>query len=124
MAKLKFILDTRERKKGTSPVMLFFRHGNFRKQASLGITVHPENWDDETGQVSNKEKNHRHINQRLTFFRTAAEGVLLRHYGLNSDGATMYADEEVGDEVLEIVAVLTEVVDVRFREVELHILVI
>lgn len=41
-----------------------------------------------------ERKNHRHINQRLQFFRSAAEGVILRHYGLNSDGATIYADLE------------------------------
>lgn len=94
MAKIKFILDKQVRRDGTNTVMLFFRHGGFRKQATLGIKVHPENWDAETCLVSAKEKNHRHINQRLQFFRSAAEGVMLRHYGLNSDGATMYADIE------------------------------
>ena len=74
--------------------MLSFIHKGFRKQAALGIKIHPENWDAEQCLVTSKEKNHRHINQRLQFFRSAAEGVILRHYGLNSDGATIYADLE------------------------------
>lgn len=74
--------------------MLSFIHKGFRKQATLGIKVNPENWDAENCLVTPQEKNHRHINQRLRFFRSAAEGVLLRHYGLNSDGATIYADLE------------------------------
>lgn len=94
MAKIKFILDTRERKDGSNKVMLSFIHKGFRKQAALGIKIHPENWDAEQCLVTSKEKNHRHINQRLQFFRSAAEGVILRHYGLNSDGATIYADLE------------------------------
>lgn len=94
MAKIKFVLDTRERKDGSNKVMLSFIHKGFRKQAALGIKIHPENWDAEQCLVTSKEKNHRHINQRLQFFRSAAEGVILRHYGLNSDGATIYADLE------------------------------
>lgn len=94
MAKIKFILDTRERKDGSNKVMLSFIHKGFRKQAALGIKIHPENWDAEQCLVTSKEKNHRHINQRLQFFRSAAEGVILRHYGLNSEGATIYADLE------------------------------
>lgn len=94
MAKIKFILDLRERKDGKNIVMLSFIHKGFRKQATLGIKVSPENWDAENCLVSTKEKNHRHINQRLQFFRSASEGVILRHYGLNSDGATIYADLE------------------------------
>ena len=94
MAKIKFILDKQERKDGTNIVMLSFIHKGFRKQATLGIKVHPENWDAENCLVTPQEKNHRHINQRLRVFRSTAEGVLLRHYGLNSDGATMYADLE------------------------------
>lgn len=84
----------RERKDGSNKVMLSFIHKGFRKQAALGIKIHPENWDAEQCLVTSKEKNHRHINQRLQFFRSAAEGVILRHYGLNSDGATIYADLE------------------------------
>lgn len=94
MAKIKFVLDTRERKDGSNKVMLSFIHKGFRKQAALGIKIHLENWDAEQCLVTSKEKNHRHINQRLQFFRSAAEGVILRHYGLNSDGATIYADLE------------------------------
>lgn len=94
MAKIKFILDTREREDGSNKVMLSFIHKGFRKQAALGIKIHPENWDAEQCLVTSKEKNHRHINQRLQFFRSAAEGVILRHYGLNSEGATIYADLE------------------------------
>ena len=94
MAKIKFVLDMRERKDGSNKVMLSFIHKGFRKQAALGIKIHPENWDAEQCLVTSKEKNHRHINQRLQFFRSAAEGVILRHYGLNSDGATIYADLE------------------------------
>lgn len=94
MAKIKFVLDKQVRKDGTNVVMLSFIHKGFRKQATLGIKVHPENWDAETCLVTSKEKNHRHINQRLQFFRSASEGVILRHYGLNSDGATIYADLE------------------------------
>ena len=94
MPKIKFILDTRERKDGSNKVMLSFIHKGFRKQAALGIKIHPENWDAEQCLVTSKEKNHRHINQRLQFFRSAAEGVILRHYGLNSEGATIYADLE------------------------------
>lgn len=94
MAKIKFVLDTRERKDGSNKVMLSFIHKGFRKQAALGIKIHPENWDAEQSLVTSKEKNHRHINQRLQFFRSAAEGVILRHYGLNSEGATIYADLE------------------------------
>lgn len=94
MAKIKFVLDKQVRKDGTNIVMLSFIHKGFRKQATLGIKVHPENWDAETCLVTSKEKNHRHINQRLQFFRLASEGVILRHYGLNSDGATIYADLE------------------------------
>ncbi|MGN1354184.1 MAG: phage integrase SAM-like domain-containing protein [Alloprevotella sp.] len=94
MAKIKFILDTRERKDGSNKVMLSFIHKGFRKQAALGIKIHPENWDAEQCLVTSKEKNHRHINQRLQFFRSAAEGVILRYYGLNSEGATIYADLE------------------------------
>lgn len=94
MAKIKFILDKQVRKDGTNIVMLSFIHKGFRKQAALGVKVHPENWDAETGLVTANEKNHRHINQRLQFFRSASEGVILRHYGLNSDGATIYADLE------------------------------
>lgn len=94
MAKIKFILDKQARKDGTNIVMLSFIHKGYRKQATLGIKVHPENWEAESVSVSTKEKNHRHINQRLQFFRSSAEGVLLRHYGLQSDGATIYADLE------------------------------
>lgn len=95
MAKIKFILDTRERKNNdTCVVMLFFRHQAFRKQASLGIKVHPENWDEKNSLVSEKEKNHRRINQQLTLARSVAEGVLLRHCGMKSDGATIYAEIE------------------------------
>lgn len=94
MAKIKFVLDKQVRKDGTNIVMLSFIHKGFRKQATLGIKVSPENWDAEKCLVSTKEKNHRHINQRLQFFRSASEGVILRHYGLNSDGATIYADLE------------------------------
>ena len=94
MAKIKFILDKQARKDGTNIVMLSFIHKGYRKQATLGIKVHPENWEAESGCVSAKEKDHRHINQRIQFFRSASEGVLLRHYGLNSDGATIYADIE------------------------------
>lgn len=94
MAKIKFVLDKQVRKDGTNIVMLSFIHKGFRKQATLGIKVHPENWDAENCLVTAKEKNHRHINQRIQFFRSASEGVLLRHYGLNSDGATIYADIE------------------------------
>lgn len=94
MAKIKFVLDKQVRKDGTNIVMLSFIHKGFRKQATLGIKVSPENWDAENCLVSTKEKNHRHINQRLQFFRSASEGVILRHYGLNSDGATIYADLE------------------------------
>lgn len=74
--------------------MLSFIHKGFRKQATLGIKVHPENWDVDKALVTTNEKNHRHINQRLQFFRSAAEGVILRHYGLNSDGTAIYADIE------------------------------
>lgn len=94
MAKIKFILDKQERKDGTNIVMLSFIHKGYRKQATLGIKVHPENWDVKTSLVTAKEKNHRHINQRLQFFRSVSEGVILRHYGLNSDGATIYSDLE------------------------------
>lgn len=94
MAKINFILDTRKRQDGMNIVMLSFIHKGFRKQASLGIKIHPENWDAENCLVTTKEKNHRHINQRIQFFRSASEGVLLRHYGLNSDGVTIYADIE------------------------------
>lgn len=94
MAKIKFVLDKQVRKDGTNVVMLSFIHKGFRKQATLGIKVHPENWDAETSLVTTQEKNHRHINQRLQFFRVASEGVILRHYGLNSDGAAIYADLE------------------------------
>jgi len=94
MAKIKFILDKQVRKDGINMVMLSFIHKGFRKQATLGIKVHPENWDAETCLVTPNEKNHRHINQRLQFFRSASEGVILRHYGLNSDGATIFADLE------------------------------
>lgn len=94
MAKIKFVLDKQERKDGTNIVMLSFIHKGFRKQATLGIKVHPENWDASNCVVTDAEKNHRHINQRLQFFRTSADGVLLRHYGLNSDGAKIYSDIE------------------------------
>lgn len=94
MAKIKFILDTRERKTGTNTVMLSFIHKGFRKQATLGIKVHPENWDADNYLVTSQEKNYRHINQRLQYFRSAAEGAILRHYGLNSDGASIYSDIE------------------------------
>lgn len=94
MAKIKFILDTRERKSGVTTVMLSFIHKGFRKQATLGIKVHPENWDADKSLVTTDEKNHRHINQRLQYFRSASEGVILRHYGLNSDGETIYGDIE------------------------------
>ncbi len=94
MAKIKFILDTRERKSGINTVMLSFIHKGFRKQATLGIKVHPENWDAEKSLVTPKEKNYRHINQRLQFFRSAAEGAILRHYGLNSDGCAIFSDIE------------------------------
>lgn len=94
MAKIKFVLDKQKRKDGSNIVMVSFIHKGFRKQATLGIKVHPENWDASNCVVSDAEKNHRHINQRLQFFRTSAEGVLLRHYGLNSDGATIYSDIE------------------------------
>lgn len=94
MAKIKFVLDKQVRKDGTNIIMLSFIHKGFRKQATLGIKVHPENWDVEKSLVISNEKNHRHINQRLQYFRSVAEGVFLRHYGLNSDGATIYSDLE------------------------------
>ena len=94
MAKIKFVLDTRVWKNGSKTVMLSFIHKGFRKQASLGIKVHPENWDAKTCLVTKQEKNYRHINQRLQFLRSSSEGVILRHYGLSSDGATIYADLE------------------------------
>jgi len=94
MAKIKFVLDKQERKDGTNIVMLSFIHKGYRKQATLGVKVHPENWDAENYLVTAGEKNQRHINQRLQFFRYASEAVLLRHYGLGSDGATIYADIE------------------------------
>ncbi len=84
MAKIKFVLDKQVRKDGTNIVMLSFIHKGFRKQATLGVKVSPENWDAEKCLVSTKEKNHRHINQRLQFFRYASEGVILRHYGLKA----------------------------------------
>lgn len=94
MAKIKFILDKQVRKDGSNIVMLSFIHKGFRKQATLGIKVHPENWDTEKCLVTTKEKNHRHINQRLQYLRSAAECVILRHYGLNSDGCAIYSDIE------------------------------
>ena len=94
MAKIKFVLDKQKRKDGTNIVMLFFRHGEFRKQATLGIKVHPDNWDAEKGLITDREKNSRQLNQRLQYYRSAVDIVLLRHTGLNSDGPTMYADIE------------------------------
>lgn len=94
MAKIKFVLDKQKRKDGTNIVMLFFRHGEFRKQATLGIKVHPDNWDAEKGLITDREKNSRQLNQRLQYYRSAGDIVLLRHTGLNSDGPTMYADIE------------------------------
>lgn len=94
MAKIKFVLDKQARKDGTNIVMLSFIHKGYRKQATLGIKVRPENWDAASSLVTSKEKNYRHINQRLQLLRSSAEGVLLRHYGLNSDGATIFADIE------------------------------
>ncbi len=94
MAKIKFVLDKQKRKDGTNIVMLFFRHGEFRKQATLGIKVHPDNWDAEKGLITDREKKFRQLNQRLQYYRSAVDIVLLRHTGLNSDGPTMYADIE------------------------------
>lgn len=94
MAKIKFVLDKQKRKDGTNIVMLFFRHGVYRKQATLGIKVHPENWDAEKGLVTDREKNSRQLNQRLQYYRSAVDLVMLRHTGLHSDGPTMYADIE------------------------------
>lgn len=94
MAKIKFILDNQERKDGTNIVMLYFFHKRYRKQATLGVKVHPENWDAENGLVTDGEKNFRQLNQRLQYFRSVIDIVMLRHTGLNSDGATLFADLE------------------------------
>lgn len=94
MAKFTFILDKKTRKDGTTMVMLSFFHKGFRKKATLSIKVHPENWDAENGLVTDQEKNYRQLNQHLQYFRSAIDMVLLRHTGLNSDGATLYSDIE------------------------------
>lgn len=94
MAKIKFVLDNQVRKDGTNIVMLYFFHRRYRKQASLGVKVHPENWDVENGLVTDRERNYRHLNQRLQYFRSVIDVVMLRHTGLNSDGATLYSDIE------------------------------
>ena len=94
MAKYKFILDRQERKDGTNTVMLSFRHGNFRKQVSLGIKIRPENWNDGTSQVLPSEKNYRHFNYLLANFSNIIDGVLLRHYCMRSDGPEIFKEIE------------------------------
>ena len=94
MAKYKFILDRQERKDGTNTVMLSFRHGNFRRQVSLGIKIRPENWNDGTSQVLPTEKNYRHFNYLLANFSNIIDGVLLRHYCKRSDGPEIFKEIE------------------------------
>lgn len=91
MAKIKFILNSRATKEGANLVMLSFTHRGFRKHASLGVNVDSKYWDVEAEIVSGKHPNYRQVNQRLQFYHSAAEGVLLRHYGLDSDGETIFA---------------------------------
>ena len=95
MATIKFILDPRQKKDGTSSVMLKFNHNYFRKKINLGFSVISEYWNETTTAVSSKHKNYRQINQLLLVKKAAAEGVLLRHSSDNADGEAIFSEIEM-----------------------------
>lgn len=73
--------------------MFSFTHKRFRKQIYLGVDLRPDQWNAETGKVG-KHPSYRVLNQRIQIFSTAAEDVLLRHVGKNTDGETIFNEIE------------------------------
>lgn len=94
MATVKFILDPRVKSDGTASVMLKFNHKYFRKKVNVGVSVTPAYWLEEEVAVSNKQKNHRPINQQLQYCKATAERVLMRYLDGDADGATIFAEIE------------------------------
>lgn len=93
MAKFSIQLHHRPKKDGTCALMFAFTHRSFRKQIHLGLDLLPEQWNSEVGKVV-KHPHFRVLNQRIQYFSSVAEGVLLRYVANDADGETIFADIE------------------------------
>lgn len=81
MAKIKFILDPRPRKDGTSSLLLFFSQNQFRRKIKLNISLNSKFWNAEKEEVISKFPQGRQINQQINYYRAAADRVFLKNMG-------------------------------------------
>ncbi len=76
---LKFYLDKRKNKYGESPIRVVWSFNGDRYQTTMGFSVPPAAWDDDTKRVSPAEYNHRKTaSSTINAFIEAIERAVIR----------------------------------------------
>lgn len=94
MAKISVTLDTRPKKDGSRAVIIAFIHKRYRKQVKLGISLLPDQWDEETHKVKATYPQYKTINLKLKSIVASVEAVIARYVGWDVEGETIYSEIE------------------------------